>query len=320
MLKLFLTIFFILISVNISFSQKSLRDSLLMIYSEQQLNDMSSRELGNVVRKMRGQEPIPPRPTIQWSDKDQYGFKIIKNVNSDSLESIINKRVFDIESQSDKYKRKIFPNSYVDIINRFEYQFYSNLKTRELRHENYHNLDYTYEGDETFRLNGFTNNSRRTYFLDKNDSIQKIVLETGKNINPGKEYDWPFSIQYQKTVFYVWRGDLQYVEQLFFGEDFNGDPTTLNDDDSLSRVEVQKYYFFKNNCISSYKGDSFVPKNSKNPEENLKYESEYCNNELAAHLKNYIKEYVEYMQNENDYLKPHEGSDTQPKTILPKDN
>ncbi|PTB96386.1 hypothetical protein C9994_07550 [Marivirga lumbricoides] len=315
MLRLSFTVFFILCIVNISFSQNSLRDSLLTIYTEHELKEMSSRELGNAIRKMRGQEPIPPSPTIQWSDEDKYGFKIIRNINSDSLESEINKSVSDIVLKADKYEIKIFPNSYVDIINRFEYGFYSNLKTRELRHKNYHNLDYSYEGDETFRLNTFTNNSRRTYFLDENDSIQKIIIETGKNVNPGKEYDWPFSIQYQKTTFYVKGGNLLYVKQLFFGEDFNGDPATLEESDSLSRAEVKNYYFFKNNCISSYSAKSYH-KNIESIGNNLLHKSEYCNNELAAQFKNYIKEYFEYTKGENDYLKPHEGSYTQPETIF----
>ena len=319
MLKQFLTIFLLLGSVNICFSQNSLRDSLLMIYTEQQLAEMKSQEIVNAVRKMRGQEPIPSSPTIQWSDEDKYGFKIIRNVNSDSLESIINKRLSDVEFQTDYHKINFFPNSYVDIINRFEYGFYSNLKTRELRHKNYYNLNYSYEGDESFKLNAFTNNSKRTYFLDKNDSIQKIIIETGKNVNTGKEYDWPFSLQYQHTTFYVERGDLFYVKQLFFGEDFNGDPATLKENDSLSRAEVKKYYFFKNNCISSYSAKSYN-RTIESIGNNLLYKSEYCNNELAAHFQNYIKEYFEYIKDENDFLKPHEGSFTQPETILLDDN
>lgn len=319
MLRLSITISFILCIANSSFSQSNLRDSLLTIFTERELSEMSSRELGNVVRKMRGQEPIPPSGSIQWSNEDKYGFEIVKNINSDSLESVINKSVFLIEFQTDNYKIEKFPNSYVDIINRFEDGFYVNLKTRELRHTNYHNLDYSYEGDETFRLNYFTNNSRRTYFLDESNEIHKIIIETGKNVNPGKEYDWPFPIQYQQTTFYVSEGDLLYVKQLFFGEDFNGDPATLKENDSLREAKVKKYYFFKSNCISSYSAKS-DREDIESIGSNLQYKSEYCNNELAVHFQNYIKEYKEYIKGENDYLQPHKGSYTQPETILPDDN
>lgn len=314
MLNSFLTILFVLVSINLSFSQQSLKDSLLMIYSEQQLKHMSSRELGNAVRKMRGQKALPPTPlNTEWPDTDKYGFKIIDNINSDSLEQVIGSRISNVDANV--YSMKIFPNSYVDIINRFEYGFYEDLKTRKLRHESYHRLHYDYEGDEAFKLVAYTNNSRRIYCLDDKDSIQKIILETGKSVNEGEPYDWDLPMQYQKTIFYLWKGDLQYVEQLFIGEDFYGDLATLKEDSS-TYVEVRKFYFYKNNCISSYKAQSRILKNIIDPTEGLEYVPQYCDNVLAAHLKNYILEYIEYDKGLNDYLKPHEGSHSQPSVQL----
>ncbi|UII28517.1 hypothetical protein LVD15_08820 [Fulvivirga maritima] len=215
-------IFLLLMLSTPSFSQNklTLKDSLLLRYSENELRSMTSRELGNAVREMRGK---PPAPLIVSSSKksqtDNYGFNIIGDINSDSLEVLINRRVSDISKRNSEFNRMVFPNSYVDIINRFEYGFYKNLRTRELRHNDYHKLYYDFEGDEAFKLIAYTNNSRRTYFFDERDSLQKIVVETGHSVNEGRKYYWSMPMQYQKTTFYLWNGHLQYVDQLKLGED-----------------------------------------------------------------------------------------------------
>lgn len=233
---------------------KSLRDSLLMFYSDEEIKEMPTYERYNAVRKMRGQEVITI-PGEKSGVSDVVGLESYLKV--DSLKTLIDNRVSEIEAERKNYRQEIFPNSHIDVFDGFFGGFYSDVKNRVPAHIDFRNYSYDDSwGGKDVRT--FRNNTRRVYYFSSDGSLRLITVEYGYNINEAP-HDDSYDLQnlsYQRKSFYVWSDTLQYVQQVSANQKSQAEFSFTKPDITMEEMakspaacESDEYYYYKNSCI-----------------------------------------------------------------------
>ncbi|MEQ9098456.1 MAG: hypothetical protein RIF36_09475 [Imperialibacter sp.] len=317
----------VIISLLLSFrsfgqqsSPMSLRDSLLMYYSDTEIKAMSTYERYNAVRKMRGLEPVPTPKSSAEELYEQLGITKIESINIDSAISVIKMRVNDVNQRKNNYIQKVFPNTHVDVFDGFFGGFYTNILSRKPAHENFstYSFDDSWGGKD---VRTFSNNTRRIYYFDDAENLKLITVEYGYNINKGpKEESYELqNLTYEIKSFYVWNDTLQFVEQISAHQPTPLDlsytqPNISKEEMSRSPVssQLESYYYVKNNCVRHELKSGELSKDEWATE--LKQLpttiTQRCDPKNVLVFNNYMLELKE--QKLNDYLKPVESSFLQP--------
>lgn len=305
--------------------EPTLADSILLRYTLEEFRSMSPDERENAIRKLRGQEPLPPKKV---KTHDGYGIKIVKDIPKEQALRQVVESIAQIEKEKSSYRQEVFPNSHVDVMNGFFGGFYRKAGIRELTDPDFKNY-FTYSDEvETYKVKEFSNYSRRTYFFNGADEMKLIIIETGFNINEGETmYDTELNpYQYSKLEFYVDQDTLQQVRLTEADQKIkkdHHDEAILQIDRDTTKLHITQhtYSYFKNNCFYQKKKEGrFHRKEWKERLELLSENmSEECDNRYSALFKNYIAEYEEYKKGINQYLQPTDSSFLEVYSI-PSDN
>ena len=211
---------------------KTLKDSLLELYTEEQLRIMTPRDRYNAVRVIRGQEPLPPLP--KEPEYDFYGIKIIKNFPADSIAQVINSRIDGIKDSMSRFRQEVFPNAWVDVVEGYGLNFYKSFTDRFVDTSNVNTIRSII--NESEEETPFSNFSKRVYYFDESNRLKLITIEATYNVNEGKKFRWdhrpPLIYSYQE--YYVWNDSLIHGKVLK-GEQIVGgypDYTTQEEIDS----------------------------------------------------------------------------------------
>lgn len=315
-MRLAFTIWILIIGSCPVLSQKSSgeKDPLLNHYSIEQIKKMSFEQRVNERRRLMNKDTVTF--TVEDVKYDRYGIELVYPTNVSDLIKSIDQRVSEIDSLKSNYRIDIFPNTYVDIINRFDKGFYIAAVARKLRYKEYETIKYD-DGDEfDFDVNVYSNNSRRMYYFDENRQLRLIVTETGKNVNEGKEYDWPFPLKYTYSAYYIWNDSLQFSKKITEGIPFSWSAVESGYYERDSTIaSKEESYFFKNNCIKNKISKGEVSRETwrTDIQRFTKQETECFDNFPAILVRNYIEEYKE--RHKNSYLKPTKSSVAQPSIV-----
>lgn len=303
------------------------RDSLLQVYSEEEIKEMNPYEVYNAVQKMRGLPLIEVPKEKESPTHDQWGISIVRNIDEESAIKKIEERFQIIEKEKHRYKQSIFPNGYTDVFDGFFGGMYDDLVERTLVQEDF--LNYSYDDSwGGMDVNTFSNNTRRTYYFNKESKLRLITVEYGYNINEGPKNEYYEELQplyYRKHSYYIWDDTLQFVysvEGTQIMEKILPDEVPTEKELATSPVysKASSRYFYKNNCFKQLIKESLFPKKSWQ-EDLLAIENTQainCYNKDVIVVRNYIIEYDE--KNQNNYLKPVESSYIQPYIIDPINN
>jgi hypothetical protein len=297
----------ILLSFNCIGQNLTLKDSLLMKYSQQELDGMSLREIQNAIRQVRGQKLIK----VNFRDSlDAYGIPIFYDeIDTLEIRKNINNYLTKLSSDTSNYKKYIFPNTYVDIYNRFYDEFYSNIKTRELLISEFKTHSKTFGIDNSFDVKNYNNNTKRTYYL-KDDKVVLIIIESGSAIF--KEADLLYDryvppYKYIREEYFLKNGELNYYQKIVQGELYTGYGKSYDDikNSSSTPVKIYKRFFFHRNNFLTLEGESDMNKNnwSKRLDTISLQEVNHYTNKFVIELRNYLAELKEFESDENDYLK-----------------
>jgi hypothetical protein len=315
----------ILLSGGVQGQVPTLKDSLLQLQTLEELKAMTSRERGNVIRKLRGQEPLRELTPHKKPDYDFYGVKIIENIPVDSMYLLINERIAEIKKEKPGYRQEVFPNAWRDVVDGFGLHFYNDLLNRVKSDD-----DKVIKGliTDWARITGsspFSDFSRRIYYFDKEGSVRLITREVGYNIISGETEDW--EKQMEKVYYYeerfIWNDSLQYSTLVECRQYVGGYPDYTTQeaiDTTLAHCTKWSTYHFKNNCFNFKKKEGEYPRNSwregleKQP---LEFRGE-CENGAFISLRNLLVERKEYYLKENDYLQPVPTSEQKPYIIKGK--
>lgn len=291
---------------------KSLKDSLLLLYTMEELRKMSFVERRNTIRKIRGLEPI----IVSEPTHDYYGIEIVKDIPVEEASSIVDKRVKLISQELPTYRQEIFPNTYIEAIDAEYGRFYESVISRKLDRKNYKNyFDEFTEGDTT----AFSNISKRTYFFNQDSQLMLITIELGYNINAGGKFSWSADLPYyyNREEYYIWNDSLQF-HMVISGEQ----PVSIGPyyspkqlDTVLVNAHERRQYFHKHNGFNLYTREGSFERpewETKLKELIYEYERDAPGSNYVIMMQNHILEYEEYKQGLNDYLKPVKTSFLQP--------
>jgi|GEM_PF-7075122 hypothetical protein len=303
-------LFVTFISVTSCFGQnQTLRDSLLMFHTAEELEEMSLTEIQNVIRKLRGQELIPEKT------KDSLDFYGITKLNKNSIDTAqikenIDKYINQLSRDTSKLKKRIIPNSFVDIYNRFLSGFYLDIRERNLRHKNYKNYTTKSGSEYSFDINDFNNHAKRTYYYDEED-IVLVEIETRNGIFKEEESLYLRQVPPYRTelnYFAFNNGELVFYKKVLKGEVYTGYGKSYEEiaNSRTTPVDIEIRYFYKSNNFLTLKGESRLVKNNwKDNIPNIElYEIFHRSNEYIIVARNYLLELQDFDNKENDYLEP----------------
>lgn len=298
-------------------------DSLLKLYTIKELKEMTFEERVNIRREINGQEPI------DWPEKkthDRYGIKIIWDIQKDKTKESIHQIYSKIELEKEQYRKEVFPNSHVDVMNEYFGDFYKDIVERSLRSDDY--PTFHYEGTEIpGKVDLFSNFTKRTYHFNAHNEIKLITIEVANNINGGEEMDETkmSPIFFVSRSYYIQDDTLKFVHEIFAEQRLDKYYYTITQED-LDSTKVKAYanrmYFYKDNRFMNLRKESsnFSPKNWYAELESLESE-EFRLDKGTRHVilfRNYMKEYQEYINKDNDYLHPTRSSFIQPYIVEPE--
>lgn len=250
---------------------------------------MTPEQRENAFRKIRG---IPTLPIKKEKTHDWYGIKIVKDIPTEWAFDEAKTIVTNVEKEKPHFRQEIFPNSYVDVMNGNFGGFYKKLGSRELQLQDYQNrVKMTIDGEGS-SVGDFSNYSKRIYYLDKQNSIRLISIETGSNVNEGESmYNTELSpLSYTKMDFYVKDDTLKSVHIIEAIQNINKayDEFIEPIDIDTTIVEVVKRfnYYYKENCFRSEVGKGEFPSNGwkESSYKLLAEKAESCDNSYAAYV------------------------------------
>jgi hypothetical protein len=253
--------FLILIKLSVStvFAQdykgaKNLKDSILVHITWDEFKNMSFQEKTDLIRELRGQEP---RVWAEENNTDNYGILIRKNIPIDSTKSSIDSLVCTTDSLKSNYKREVFPNSYVDVMNEYFGGMYRDILERTLRSENFKNFEF----EQGAQLSWISNFTKRSYYFDQNNNIKLIEIEVAYNINEGEEMKESEMqpLLYKIRKYYFDNDLLKFVNEVNARQriDKYYHNITQEDLDSTNVVAyTNRLYYYKNNCFLNLRKDS----------------------------------------------------------------
>lgn len=292
-----------------SFAQTahSLKDSLLQIYSQEELSKMTLDEFHNVVRTIRKQPQI--------SDPIQINGVVVSNDRQQYLIEEIEKGVVLIEENIKNYRQEIFPNTYRDIYDGFFDPFYKSQKTRELN-----DVDYKETIDpEEVEINLQSNSTRRTYFFDTNNNLKLVKIIYGYNINEGRKVDLAkyYPLYYYELSYYLISDSLLFYASKFGKQDIDFEFEDFSIEilnNTPVEGKITNAFFYKKNCFRQLiKSGRFRLENWEDQLDKLYFgPDEECNNFSYD-----IEEYYEYKKKQNNFLQPVKTSFLKPFTINP---
>ncbi|WKV12566.1 hypothetical protein [Marivirga harenae] len=301
-------LFVMFIYVPSCFGQnQTLRDSLLMFHTEEELEEMSLTEIQNVIRKIRGQELIPEKI------KDSLDFYGIYKLNKNSIDTAqkkqnIDKYITRLSRDTSNLKKRIIPNSFVDIYNRFLSGFYLDIRERDLRHNNYKNYTTKSGSEYSFDINDFNNHAKRTYYYDEED-IVLVEIETRNGIFKKEESLYLRQVPPYRTelnYFAFNNGELVFYKKILKGEVYTGYGKSYEEiaNSTTTPVEIEIRYFYKSNNFLTFTGGAELTKNNwKNLIANIELEEIiHRSNEFVIIARNYLAELNGFDKKENDYL------------------
>jgi len=319
--KLLFLVLFALSIKALGQGPKTLKDSLLIYYSLDELKNMSIDEYRNAKRKIRGLNPLDLE--FQSPATDQWGIPRVEvNENEEEALKRIKGRVQIIDQEKNDYKQIIYPNSYADVLNKYFEGIYDDIVKRTLKHDDYK----TYFDSTSWRdVNDFSNHTKRVYYLDSEEKIKLITIEYGDNINEGPRDDYydMFPLSYQKISYYIWADSLQSVHSIVGHQRIANklpDEIPTSEDLSSSPIASSSYhrYYYKNNCFRQLTKEGLFSKSSwkENLANQINIEDKNCSNKEVVIARNYIMEFRE--RNQNSYLKPVMSSYIQPYILTPE--
>lgn len=315
-------IYIILLSGGVQGQVLTLKDSLLQLHTLEELKAMTSRERGNVIRQLRGQEPLSELTPHKETDYDFYGVKIIKNIPVDSIYWLINERIAEIKKEMPGYRQEVFPNSWRDVVDGYGLRFYDNLIDRVKSSDDEVIKDLIRNWVRVTDSSPFSDFSRRVYYFNEDGALRLITREMGYNIISEKAEGWEDQMEqvYYHEERYVWDDTLQYSTQMKCKQYVGGYPDYTTQeaiDTTLTHCTAWSTYHFKNNCFKFKKKEGEYPRNSwregleKQP---FEFRGD-CENGAFISLRNLLEEREEYISKENDYLSPVPTSEQKPYII-----
>ncbi|WP_339816033.1 hypothetical protein [uncultured Imperialibacter sp.] len=315
---LFLVFLKLPLEANAQERPKNLRDSLLQQFTIEELKKMSTDEMWEEVRRMRG---FPPKETseVGASKLDENGVPIIRNFPRQNLVPKIEKIVQEIDEEKQSYFQEIYPNNWVDIISTNFQQFYQDWRKREVKEE-FRNL-LNINSDTTI----YSNISKRVYYFSKQGELRLISIVYGFNINTGNKWGWEDKVpyQYDERHYYVWNDSLIYFKQIEAKQYYDTEPSMYNlvtIDTADVHVTRRVSYFYRNQGFDLYfnrgqfKRWDWRDKLAEMPNEY----KEVGNSYQVIVFRNLLLERNEYFREENDYLFPVPGSFLEPYVIESK--
>ena len=299
---------------------QNLKDSLLMHYTMEELRAMKSEERWNIIRKMRGQEPIDYSLAIK--EFDDNGIKIVNDIPENTT-SDIETKVKQIEEEKAYYRREVFPNTYADILGHYERRFYESFIARDFADQDY---KARLADDVDLESSPYGNASRRTYYFNQAGKLRLVELEVSYNINEGKKVIWKYKTpyKYRKKTYYVYNDTLIFFQGISAKQRSTGGEPSMLHLEELDTAKVTyseaKVYYYKNN------GYRLLVKEGVSSKEEwrayllkLMFENRgEGSSNGAIWFRNYWLEYQEYKDGVNDYLMPVHTSFLKPYIVSPQ--
>lgn len=311
-MKKSLLLIYSLLLAGVLFAQEppaTLRDSLLQVYSLEQLQSMTIAEFREARDKVRG---IKPTAALE---KDGFGIALVKDIPATALAQV-RQRVAQINQKLNACSKQVFPNAIIDAY-RMQYRnFYQSALSRELENPDYKlTIEVDIDGADTTL---FSNCTRRTYYFNQDQQLRLITVEHQYNVNQGGQVPYVDErpINYLKESYYVWADSLQFYQK-FKGQhalepDMEFTPDLL-DTTRVSTYEQQSYLYQNNVFLLKTREGSFDQEDWLQQAQALPYQtSEYTSNRPVILFNNLLQEYREYQLSQNDYLQPVQTSFTKP--------
>lgn len=310
----------LLVSINHSFygqsdstQQKTFKQKLYEKYTKEELENMGHEELMNAVDRIEGNKLSYPEETEPTHDK--YGIKLIDSVNKVKQTKEIRAIFKTIEQRRVDYRKEVFPNTYIDVMNH-EFNFYEDILERSLSFENYKTFDNSFDWGG-IDVRSFKNRSRRIYYFNESNDLRLIVIEYGNNVNKGKFYDIIKNsrIDYSYEAYYIRNDSLKFKYSFSGIQDYPVSMKIWREGVDLDTVpvtcEAHRKYFYKNNCFKHLvkKGEFDHEKwrDALSKQQNKKADD--CSNKPVIELRNHIWEYnnrdsVDYLESTpNSFIK-----------------
>ncbi|MGM0581278.1 MAG: hypothetical protein ACQETL_11400 [Bacteroidota bacterium] len=324
-LKFFLSVLLYLTMIYCQAQDKdelSVTDSLRLIYSNEEIQNMSFDEIVNAVRKMRGQELL-----FQGSKTDYLGIKIIEDIDIGLHSNEIQNYVSKINKDISRFNQYVFPNSYIDVLNGYFMRFYKNPKTRELKVQEYKSFSIEFPDGQGGEVSYFSNFSRRVYYFNEENEVVKVHIKYAFNINEGQKMkDTEMKpVNYESKEYYYQNDSLVFYKEINGRQNIDKYYYLIKQEElDTTRVltNLTEKYFYKYNCfLNLEKEEIFNPTDWKEGVKTLELDTlSRCNNKYALEARNIILELKEFRNKENDYLKPIESSFLSPYEISASDD
>ena len=308
------------VSIQVNAQVMTLKDSLLQKYTMEELKKMSLQEFGNVVREIRGENPLPVISKNQ--EYDGYGVKLIKEIPVDSMRDVIDGWLSKINKEKEGYRKEVFPNAWRDVIDGYGLRFYKNFieRIRSNDEEVINELIATWV--RVTESSPFSDFTKRVYYYNEAGALRLITREVSYNIFSRKHEPWERQMEkvYYLEEYYVWKDTLQYATQTECRQYVSGYPDYTNQEQiDTTRVYCNAWrgYHYKYNCFGLDKKEGYYPRETcredfeKQP---FNYQGE-CSNGSYINFRNLLTEREEYYSKENDYLHPLPTSERQPYVI-----
>ncbi len=287
---------------------QSLKDSLLLHYTMEELRAMSPEKRWNIIRELRGQLPTEPSPSIK--EFDHNGIKIVKEIPA-MVTSEIDSRIMTIQREKDSYRQEVFPNAYADVLQHYFRAFYSSIRDRDFDTVRYSYYKEPLQPYQEMEDSEFSNASRRTYYFSKEGALRLIELEVGYNINDGKKFEGEENLVYiyKMEKNYIWNDTLIYFQGLTADQPINTEPSFITlerlDTTKVDCKELKIYYYKNNGYKVLAREGNYSKQNWREKIELLPFEEKARSGSNGAiWFRNYWLEYQEYQRKENDYLQP----------------
>ncbi|WP_296622718.1 hypothetical protein [Marivirga sp.] len=300
----------------------SVTDSLRLIYSNEEIQNMSFDEIVNAVRKMRGQELL-----FQSPKTDYLGIEIIEDIDKGLRIKEIQNYVSKTNKNLSKFNQYIFPNSYIDVLNGYFMRFYKNPKTRELRVQDYKNFSIEFPDGQGGEVSYFSNFSKRVYYLNEANKVVKVHIQYAFNINEGQKMNNTEMkpVNYESKEYYYQNDSLVLYKEINGSQNIDKYYYLIKQEElDTTKVEVTltKKYFYKYNCfLNLEKEETINPKDWKEGLKTLELDTiSTCNNKYALEARNILLELEEFRNSENEYLQPTENSFLSPYEINASDD
>ncbi|WMJ75133.1 hypothetical protein RCC89_18480 [Cytophagaceae bacterium ABcell3] len=140
-------------TVNLYAQDEALKDSLLQVYSSEELSSMTPFELYNAINVIRGQPVLKKSPQeINESLTFEQKYQLL---------GIFNQEVTRLEEEKRYFRQVVFPNSYRDVYDGYYDVFYKSQSTRELLQDNFKEIIDPIKEEENLH----SNSTKRTFFM-----------------------------------------------------------------------------------------------------------------------------------------------------------